>query len=42
MNFKWMIRLVFLCVVFGGFSSSKAGIYDDFFMALRQEAVVLC
>lgn len=38
MNLKWIVKLVFLCAAFAGFSSARAGVYEDFFIAVRQDA----
>jgi ankyrin repeat protein len=38
MNFKWMMKLAVFGIVLIGYSSAKAGIYEDFFTAVRQDA----
>lgn len=38
MNFKFLVKLALLSVVFYGFSPVKAGVYEDFFTAVRQDA----
>jgi ankyrin repeat protein len=38
MNFKLTVKLSLIGIVFYGFSSVKAGVYEDFFSAVRQDA----
>jgi ankyrin repeat protein len=38
MNFKWIVKIALYGIVLIGFSPVKAGIYEDFFSAVRQDA----
>lgn len=38
MNIKYLLRFLIFNLALIGFSSSRAGVYDDFFTALRQDA----
>lgn len=38
MNLKWIVKLALAGYVFIGFSFAKAGVYEDFFTAVRQDA----